>query len=176
MDITNNYFEVFGLPVEYDINLRQLSERYHDLQRQFHPDRHVAKTARERRLSEQYTTFVNQAYGELKSPLQRAEYLLGMMGADHGDELLSTLDPDFLMEQMSLREALAEVREADDSEASLQEVANHATSHYAALQREFSEQYSRADVHSAADTVARMQFFYKLLKEIEQLEHELDDY
>lgn len=176
MDITSNYFKVFGLPVEYDIDLEQLSERYRDLQRQFHPDRHVAKTARERRLSEQYTTFINQAYVALKSPLLRAQYLLGIMGIEQDDEVPRALEPDFLMEQMSLRETLAEVRDAEDPAASLQEVSDQVTGHCASLQRQFSEQFRHADVHNATDTVAKMQFFYKLLKEVEQLEQELDDY
>ncbi|PHS73608.1 MAG: Fe-S protein assembly co-chaperone HscB [Porticoccus sp.] len=156
VDITSNYFEVFGLPVEHDINPRLLSERYHDLQRQFYPDRHVARTARERRLSEQYTTFINQAYGELKSPLHRALYLLGMTGIDPGNELLSTLEPDCLMQQMALRDALTAVRTAGDPEIRLREIADIVTGQYAAFQHEFSEQYSRTDVSGATDTVAKM--------------------
>ena len=72
MDITSNYFDIFGLPVGYEIDLNLLAERYRSLQRQFHPDKYTGKPAREQRLAEQYASVLNQAYSELKSPLQRA--------------------------------------------------------------------------------------------------------
>ena len=39
MKLTTNYFELFGLPVSYSVNLDKLSQSYRKLQQQFHPDR-----------------------------------------------------------------------------------------------------------------------------------------
>lgn len=145
------------------------------MQRQFHPDKYADKPAREQRLAEQYAAIVNQAYNELKSPLLRAQYLLSLHGVDGANETAITRDPAFLMEQMSLREALSEVREAYDPHAALADINDHAAGQYRALQKTFSECLGSADMDQASETVAKMQFFSKLISEIHELEHELDE-
>lgn len=175
MEISDNFFEIFRLPVSYDIDISQLSERYRTMQQQFHPDKYAGKPAREQRLAEQYAAVVNQAYNELKSPLLRAQYLLSLHGVDGANETAITRDPDFLMEQMTLREALSEVRDANDSHASLAEINEHAIGEYRSLQKLFSECLGAADMDHAAEAVAKMQFFSKLISEIHELEHELDE-
>ncbi|MEZ5528562.1 MAG: Fe-S protein assembly co-chaperone HscB [Porticoccaceae bacterium] len=175
MDITSNYFEVFGLPVLYRLDQNLLADRYRNLQRQFHPDRYADKPAREQRLAEQYAAVLNQAYTELKSPLLRAQYLLSLNGLDGSGESAVTRDPVFLMEQMALRESLAEVRDSADPFAALQLVADEAREHYFSLQESFAQQLARDDLEGAKDTVAKMQFFSKLLDEVKVLEHEIDE-
>lgn len=175
MEISDNFFEIFGLPVSYDIDLSQLSERYRTMQRQFHPDKYAGKPAREQRLAEQFAAVVNQAYNELKSPLLRAQYLLSLHGVDGVSEVAITRDPDFLMEQMALREALSEVRDAYDPHAALAEINEDASGQYRSLQKLFSDYLGAADMGHAGETVAKMQFFSKLINEIHELEHELDE-
>ena len=175
MEISDNFFEIFGLPVSYDIDLSQLSERYRTMQRQFHPDKYAGKPAREQRLAEQFAAVVNQAYNELKSPLLRAQNLLSLHGVDGVSEVAITRDPDFLMEQMTLREALSEVRDAYDPHAALAEINEEASGQYRLLQKLFSDYLGTADMGHAGETVAKMQFFSKLINEIHELEHELDE-
>lgn len=174
MDFTSNYFEIFGLPVGYQVDLELLANRYHQMQREFHPDRYINKPSQEQRLAVQYAAVINQAYTELKSPLLRAQYLLSLSEIEGSGEASITRDPTFLMQQIELREALSEVREADEPFVVLDRVAVEAREQYADLQREFGQQYSQADVEDAVDTVAKMQFFSKLLNEVEQFEQELD--
>ncbi|MEH6617511.1 MAG: Fe-S protein assembly co-chaperone HscB, partial [Porticoccus sp.] len=112
---------------------------------------------------------------ELKSPLLRARYLMSLSGIEGSGEASITRDPTFLMQQIELREALSEVREASEPFVALGRVAEEARGQYADLQREFGQQYSQTDVENAIDTVAKMQFFSKLLNEVEQFEEELDD-
>ena len=47
---------------------------------------------------------------------------------------------------------------------------------YQQLQNSFKEQYQSTEYNTALDTVAKMQFFSKLLIEIEQREEELEDF
>jgi molecular chaperone HscB len=46
---------------------------------------------------------------------------------------------------------------------------------YLQLQVDFEAQHSSANYNDALDTVAKMQFFAKLLDEIEQREEEVED-
>ena len=175
MDFTSNYFEIFGLPVSYQIDLALLANRYHDMQKEFHPDRYAGKPAQEQRLAVQYASVINQAYSDLKSPLCRAQYLLSLKGLDISGETHITHDPLFLMRQIELREALSDLREAEEPFVELEAVAQDASSQYVELQETFDRQYHQADFQNAIETVAKMQFFSKLLKEAEQLEQELDN-
>lgn len=175
MDFTSNYFEIFGLPVSYQVDLPLLADRYRSMQRKFHPDRYARKPAQEQRLAVQYAAVINQAYTELSSPLLRAQYLLSLQNMDGDSDVKITRDPQFLMQQIELREKLADLSEANDAFAILDEVAGQAESDYIGLQQVFDQQYSHSDFQGAEETVAKMQFFCKLLNETEQLEQELDD-
>jgi len=60
--LTQNYFELFSLPQQYALERAELDTRYRDLQRTVHPDRYASASDRERRLSMQQATHINEAY------------------------------------------------------------------------------------------------------------------
>lgn len=175
MDFTSNYYELFGLPVGFQVDLTLLEDRYRRMQREFHPDRYAGKPSQEQRLAVQYASVINQAFATLKSPLLRAQYLLSLQHIDSAGDTQITRDPAFLMRQIELREKLAEVSTAANPFEALALVADEAEAEYRELQAVFEGQYIEAAFQDAAETVAKMQFFKKLLVEVEQLEHELDD-
>ena len=72
MNQNQNHFELFGLPARFAVDAAALEARYHELQREVHPDRFAAAPEAERRVSMQRATRVNEAYQTLKSPLRRA--------------------------------------------------------------------------------------------------------
>ncbi len=39
-----NYFELYGLPVSFQVNQGMLAKKYHVLIRQYHPDLHLNAT------------------------------------------------------------------------------------------------------------------------------------
>jgi molecular chaperone HscB len=177
LDFSKDYFELFGLPVAYPVDAEQLSERYRALQKALHPDRFAAAGDRERRLSMQASTRVNEAYRTLRDPLARARYLLSLhSGSEVGDP--TPHDPVFLMEQMELREALAHARQQPDPYAVVEAVIER-------LARESSELVARLTVQldtprppeldAARELVSKLQFVYKCREEAEQLEADLDE-
>src|SRR3990167_5428696 len=109
-----NHFELFGLPVAFDIDTDELAVRYRALQRRVHPDKFANASDQDRRLSLQMTALINEGFHTLKDPVRRGLYLLSLRGIDLGDETDTTMDPAFLLEQMELREELEEVRQADN--------------------------------------------------------------
>ena len=106
-----NHFELFGLTPAYALDLDHLDRAYRDIQSKVHPDRFVQAGDAERRASMQMTTRVNEAYRTLKSPVRRAKYLLELNGVDVGFETNTAMPPEFLMQQMELREKLEEARD-----------------------------------------------------------------
>lgn len=104
-----DHFTRLGLARDFDVDKTDLDQRYFALQRDLHPDRFATRAAREREISLQQSTSLNQAYETVKSPLRRAEYLLSLNGVTVNAETGNRpTDPDVLMEAMESREALAE--------------------------------------------------------------------
>ena len=176
MNFSCDYFELFGCPINYKIDLVLLDKRYHELQSKFHPDRYMRESLHEQRLAVQYVSFVNQAYAELKSPLFRAKYLLSLQSINFSDETHIVHDPLFLMEQIELREKLADIRETDQAICCLEKLKENASLRYTEIQEMFEGQYNKNDFQVAFDSLAKMQFVSKFLDEIERLEEELDDF
>lgn len=168
----SNYFDLFHLPVQYGVDLQVLSERYRELQRVAHPDRHAHASDQERRIAQQHATYINDAYQTLRDELKRAQYLLKLSGLSGGDRTVS--DPAFLMEQMSLRETLEAARERGD----LAEL-DHLFSDIRRLEQGCRDDLEKAFAAgesgqgAALSAVSRMQFIRKLVAEAQALEEQL---
>lgn len=171
-----NHFELFGLPVAFDIDANELTSRYRELQRRVHPDKFANASDQERRLSLQMTALVNEAFQTLKDPVRRGHYLLSLRGIDVGEETDTAMDPAFLMEQMEWREHLEEIRRADNPHKQLVELAGRIgqrmqdkIGHF----RNALEKDSPEELGKARNIVREMQFLEKMQTEIDNLEEEI---
>lgn len=167
-DFSQDYFALFGLPRACRLDGGALDQAYHSLQGRVHPDRHAHLPEAERRLSMQWATQVNEAYRTLKQPLLRARYLLQLAGIDVGQESNTVMSPEFLMEQMEWREAVAEARAAgnhQELEKLMQRLEKYAGEIRQSVEVSLDEKH---DFLTAAEAVRRLMFLQKL-------EHELED-
>lgn len=112
-----NFFELFNLPVQFDVDGKALDTAYRHIQRLVHPDRFVTATEAEKRAAVQYATIVNDAYQTLKDPLKRAMHLCALNGVPVDGDGHQQMDAGFLMEQMAWRERLEMALDADNQEA-----------------------------------------------------------
>jgi molecular chaperone HscB len=112
-----NHFELFQLPARFDIDMNALDSAYREIQGRVHPDRFVNATDAEKRVAMQWATRANEAYQTLRNPQKRAQYLCEINGVDLQTESNTAMPTDFLMEQMELREALDDARDAKDPAA-----------------------------------------------------------
>ena len=170
-----NHFELFDLPPGFEVEQETLALRYRDLQRAVHPDRFANASEQEKRLSVQQAAQINEAFQVLKSPLLRARYLLELSGLPL-DDTDTAMDPSFLMEQMELREALAEVRGKEDPFDALNHVRDDIEGRERAMIQSLQQLFvdgSREALGSARDTVRKMQFMQRLLSEVDDLEETL---
>jgi molecular chaperone HscB len=175
LDLTQNYFELFGLPVGFDVDADSLTERYRELQRVVHPDRYASGTEQERRLSMQGATYLNEALETLRDPLLRAHYLLRLKGAEPDPRNGQPMDPAFLMEQMELREELAELRDRPDPLAAAGEFIARVGGRVDEVVGRLGERLAANALPAAAELVRELQFLRKLQVEAENLEAELED-
>ena len=115
-----NYFELYELPLSFQLDGALLKKKFYELSKQFHPDFYVNESAEKQDEILELSTLNNKAFQILFNPLKRIEYILSLnnMLAD-GDKYV--LPQDFLMEMMDVNEALMEM-EFDHNELKLAEI------------------------------------------------------
>jgi molecular chaperone HscB len=173
VDFNQNYFEIFGLPVTFKLDLDGLSRRYRELQKELHPDNYASSTEHEKRLSMQWSSLVNAANETLKSPQARAIYMLELKGVDIDHN--PVLPPAFLMEQIELREELESLEDDPAGLDKLDTFKVRVKDVMSGLERQF-EAVVNEDDEKALTAVYEMQFMTKLMASAHHLEEKLLDY
>jgi molecular chaperone HscB len=159
-----NHFDLFGLTPAFSIQGEALERSYREIQSKVHPDRFAHAGDAERRASLQWTTRVNEAFQILKNPVTRARHLLELHGVDVAFETNTAMPPEFLMQQMELREALEEAK----TPAALDQMRKGLRQEKAALQDQIGQAIdSRKDYAGAAGLVRKLQFLDRLDEEID---------
>ena len=166
-----NHFDLFGLTPAFSIEGEALERSYRQIQSKVHPDRFAHAGDAERRASLQWTTRVNEAYRTLKDPVQRARHLLELHGVDVAFETNTAMPPEFLMQQMELRESLDEAK----TPAGLDEMRKRLRQDKAQLQNQIAEALdTKKDYAGAAGLVRKLQFLDRLDEEIDSAYEELE--
>jgi molecular chaperone HscB len=174
-DLSQSYFELFGLEPIFEIDLGLLQAEQRRLQASYHPDRHVNESARDKRLSVQIASWVNQAYETLRDPVKRSRYLLEISGADIPDESTTTSDTAFLMEQIELREAVEACRQDPDGLARSEHIEASLRQREAELTSKFVARFSASDFEAAIDASRKMQFIQRIQQQLAEIQFELED-
>ena len=88
------------------------------------------------------------------------------------------MDPGFLMEQIELRESIAELKQSADPLAKVTEILSGIKQRDMEMQGKLAELFDKGDqaaLNEAKQTVQKMQFFKRLQQEAESIEEELVD-
>jgi molecular chaperone HscB len=136
-----DYFSLLGLAREYAIDVSDLDRRFRERSRLLHPDRFARAEPRERRLSLERATRLNDAHRYLKDWRLRAAYLLKLAGTDVFVEGRTYADPDFLEEQLEWREELA-LAQADGDAARLARIAADARERLGRIEDEVARRFA----------------------------------
>lgn len=175
-DILNsNFFELFNLPVSYDVDLNQIQKKYMALQKQVHPDNFANASDAEKRLSMQQTSWINEAQTTLKDPVLRATYLLKLKGTDINLENETTMDAAFLMQQLEMRERLEHIKKEGDPLAALDGMAKDLKLSTNDMMASFAQAYEADQIGDAREWIRKLQFMQKAKKEIDALSAEIED-
>ena len=120
-----NYFELFEIPVSLTINQQEISKKYFDLQRKYHPDFYSNASDQEREEVLQKSSIINKAYKVFQEPDETIKYVLQLKKLVTEDEKYN-LSPDFLMEMMELNEGLMDTVDSgfEETEVKIHQVEN----------------------------------------------------
>lgn len=166
IDFSQTHFALLDLPEQFAIDLRDLERSYRARVSEYHPDRFATANDADKRLSLQASTQVNEAWKTLKSPINRARYLLKLRGVDTQEETNTAMPMDFLMSQMQWREAIEETkskRNLDELETLSRELRSEIAAHEANLGALIDQEH---DYEQAAMAVRKLRFMEKLEEEI----------
>ena len=164
----SQYFTLFQLEPQFDIDTDSLEQNYRTLAARFHPDRFASASAFEQKQAVMMSSTVNEAYRTLKNPTDRAAYLLRQQGIDADAPEHTSFAPEFLMQQMEWRETLAEARGGQDQTA-LPVLDKEISGAQQELWRDLREAFRRQQYEDAAQLVRQGRFLDKLKKEISNL-------
>ena len=163
MRLDDNDFVLFGVPERFAQDRARLDERWKQLQREAHPDRHAAQGAAAQRVAMQWSVRINEAYQRLKDPLKRAAYLCEQRGAPIHAESNTAMPTAFLMQQMQWREALDDAATEADLDALARELSAARAQVLAHIERLLDE---AQDAAAAAHEVRALMF-------IERFDHDV---
>jgi molecular chaperone HscB len=138
-----DYFSVFGMDPQLNLDLPVLEKEFHRLSRRLHPDRYARAQDNEKQWSLADTALLNDAYRTLRDPIRRTEYLLKLedavpaetaTGKDRKDA--SRVPDDLLEEAFELNMQLEEMRmarNAGEDDPELQTSLEEAKTKYSAM-------------------------------------------
>jgi molecular chaperone HscB len=174
-DFNRNHFELFDLAPHFELDTAALEASYRQLQGQVHPDKFAHLPDAEKRASMQWSTRVNEAYQTLKSPLNRAVYILQLNGINALSETNTQLPPAFLMQQIEWREAIQEAQ-AEGNLAALQQVEREIAAQIKIWREQLQTQLDQQqDLTAATGTVRQLKFVDKVMAEIDDAYSVLDN-
>jgi molecular chaperone HscB len=174
-ELSQNYFELFGLNPIFDIDQSALHAAQQRLQASFHPDRHVGSSDLDKRLSVQVASRVNQAFETLRDPVKRSRYLLELNGASLPDDSATTADAEFLMEQIELREEVESCRQGEDAFERSEKIESRLGHRAQQLAHDFVEHFNTGNIDAAIDSSRKMQFIQRIQQQLSELQFELGD-
>lgn len=158
-----DHFARLNVAVTFDVDVPALDHLYFDLQRQLHPDRFATKSPKEKALSQQQATALNDAYEILKDPLKRADYMVHLSGINVFPEGCNLVrDQSILMEAMEMRERLA----AADTMAELTAISKDTKGEIDDVVTSLSLAFRGDDIEGACQLTTRLKYLHKMMGEV----------
>ena len=166
-----NYFDIFQIPVQLIVNPAELTSKYFELSRQFHPDFYINETEEKQQEALEKTALLNKALKTFQNPDETLKYILQLKGLMNDDEKYQ-LPPVFLMEVMEINESLMDDAGEDDSQRLQERIAALQNEIYSTV-KPIIEGYK--DGEATKEQLLAIKEYYFKKKYIDRIKKELQD-
>ncbi|GJQ12073.1 hypothetical protein GpartN1_g3864.t1 [Galdieria partita] len=156
-DKDQNYFELLGCNASFDIDEKELERKFRAILSQWHPDLHGQSSSYLQEQAAATSAAVNRAYAVLKKPHLRAKYLLEIKGVPLSEDDM-TIDPDFLMHIIELREKVEE--ESDRTQ--LQHVRETVAKEMEVCLQNLSSAFENENMEEAKKETQKLQYYERM--------------
>ena len=158
-----NYFELFLLPIDFEINLDELEKKYFEFQNQFHPDKSSIDEIEK-------SILINKAYEILADDFLRACYILQLKGIDiRNDEKAIKIDIATLETVLELQEEIIKITNKDKIKI-LQEKLN---GEIKLLINSAVNCFKGSDINLAAQFLVKAKYLKKSLQDLKDQKQKL---
>ena len=141
--------------------LKSLKKSILNCKKKFHPDKYVNASDQEKRISLQFTSYINEAYNTLKNDYLKSIYLLKIEGYKLEDQNNTISDSAFLIHQMELREESEKIKinknskEYEDFCVKIKKLKNKCL-------EKFRKNYEKNFYEDASEQIRKMKFYMSI--------------
>ncbi len=157
-------FKIFNMEESFIIDKDKLEQSYFLLQQKLHPDRFATKTAKEKMFASQQSMAVNDAYNILKNPLERADYLITLMGGNSYKKEDRTVPSTLLMNVMIQRETLSQAKDNEQLQMLLKQSQNKQHQ----IIEKIKTGFENKDIKNLEISLLALQYEQKFMQEVKQ--------
>lgn len=150
-----NYFELFDIPVQLQVDKKKLTAAFIALQKKYHPDFYGQQGEEAKAEAEWMSALVNKAWQTFGSRDATVAYVLQLKGLLQEEEKYA-LPPDFLMEVMELNEMKMDGAAPSEISQKVQQLTQDTDEAIGALMAAYSDQ-----THTTADLLAVKDWYFK---------------
>ena len=129
-----NYFELFGLPIGFQVDTQKLRAAFMEIQKASHPDKFAQGSPDEQEAALEQSSMANKGFTLLNQKERILPYVLEILGILITDEKYA-IEPDFLMEMMDLNEAWMDAEDETAKQTIIGQVEQLKNEIYAPIQK-----------------------------------------
>jgi len=155
---------VLGVEEKFDVDPKELTEKFRNLQRFLHPDKFSQKSEQEKEYSASHSSLANKAYSVINKPLSRGLYLLKLQEEDL--EGKQDLDQDFLTHIVELNEQLLE---SMDSLEELRQLDKENDKVLNGLVEEISRAFKQDDLDTARLLLLKVKYYANIEEKVKEM-------
>ena len=165
-----NFFELYDLPVQFNMDPSALKRKFIAMSKQSHPDLHTLSSEANQLEMLEKSTNNNTAYNTLKDDQKRTKYILQLHNKIEDEEQYN-MPATFLMEMMDVNEAIMELQMDVDPDRH-QRIIQSIQSIQAALQQDVQVWKDRFDqgenIEEALDHIKADYFKMKYIQRLKE--------
>lgn len=163
-----NFFELFLLKPNFEIDQNELEKKYLDFQKQFHPD-NISSGASSADIEK--SILINEAYQTLSDDFSRACYLLALKNIDiRHDEKAIKPNMATLMEILELQERIAEISDKNEIENLRKEI----NKEFKGLILKSMNQLEANEIQASAQILVKAKYLKKSLEDLKIRKNKLN--
>jgi molecular chaperone HscB len=155
--VFDNYFKLFDLEAVIDIDKSILERKYFNLLSQYHPDKMIGKSNKEKINAMSMSITINKAFEVLKNKLLCVEHIL---------QINNYAITDNIRPNANLVEELLEIREDVEENQNIQLHINNVTIKIENLWCQIEEYNQNKDWNKMQDSIISIKYYQKLLDDI----------
>ncbi|VWU49176.1 chaperone, putative [Hepatocystis sp. ex Piliocolobus tephrosceles] len=156
-----NFFELFGIEANFEIDKNYLKTKFNDTQKIYHPDKH-SKNPQLEKINE-VSSHLNHAYKILSNDVDRALYLMKIQYNYKIPEEANIEDGDFLFEIFQVNE------EINNPDADVILLRKQYKEKYEEQLEQIKRHFKKKDFENIVTTLKKLKFIIKILERLKNV-------